>query len=393
MTARRTSSGLGRTGLFAGCLVTLAAALMVAALALPGGANADQPFRIDFDDSELKIGPVADLPFQEISSGASIEGTVDPQGRVSIPKEKFTLPVLGIDEPVKVRSYIGIEDDATGTWDPETGEVEIRAKAGLWLSINIPETLQALQSAGITIPNLGPLQFVVSSIPDLTCGFSPMDLTFTTDSTPRINAGLRFTRGLNGPGALTADWTRLGPFAGKTKLLFLDVCTTLRSLAPTLIANLAGNAIPGVNIGNLDIAGLLANLDNLDLGPSSLTISRTVDQSIPASLSLSRGPGVLRAKAGRTVKLPVRVTNPGERSATNVNICPRMSKSSRISGRCIRVGVIPPGKTVTRDLLMKPARSTARKGRTRGRTEKVSVIVSGEGLPSQTRGVTLRISG
>lgn len=403
MTAGRKLSGLGEAGPSTGSIVafaTVVATILIAALALPGQASANQPFRIDFDDNEIAIGPVGNLPLEEITSDASIEGTVDPQGRVTIPKAKFKLPVLGIDQPVKVRGYMGIEDDATGTWDPTTGRLEIQAKAGLWLSINISETLQALQGAGVTIPNLGPLQFIIGSIGDLTCGFSPMDVTFTTESTD-LGSGQRFARGLNGPGALTVNWSQLGPFAGKTKLLFLDVCTTIRGFAPTLISGLVGNSIPGLDIGGFDIAGLLENLDNVDLGPSSLTISRTVDQSIPASLALPPGPGTFRAKAGRTVKVPVRVTNPGEGPATGVNICPRLPKSSRTGGRCVRVGVVPPGETVTRALLLKPASSPPRRSgkgskrasRTSARTVRFSVVVTGDGLQTQTRGLTLRVSG
>lgn len=407
MTAGRKSSRARHPGPITGAIlavISIASAVLIAALTLPGHAAADQAFRIEFDDNQIELGPVGNIPIGQLSRSAAIEGTVDSTGRVTVPKGKFTLPVLGIDTPVSIRGFMGIEDEATGTWDPATGRLEIDARAGIWLSVNVSETLRALGDAGITIPNLGPLQFIIGSIGQLTCGFSPMDVTFTTETTS-FGSGQRFTRGLKGPGSLTAGWSQLGPFAGRSGSGgFLDInpiaCPLIRSALPGLLSGLVGNAIPGLDLGDFDIAGLLDNLDSVNLGPSSLTISRQVDQSIPASLALRSGPVTLRAKAGKAVRVPIGIRNPGEAPATGVKACPRLPRSSRTGGRCVNVGSIAPGRTVSRSLLLKPARSAVRSGRgrkgSRGastRTVRFSIVVTGDGLPSQVRGMTLRIVG
>ena len=365
----------------------------------PAGATANQTFRIAFDENDVGIGPVGNLPLQEITSSASIEGTVDPRGRVTIPKDKFRLPVLGIDEPIKIRGFMGVEDDASGTWDRKTGKLEIDAKVGLWLSIDRAEVIQGLQGAGVNLGGLGPIIGILSGgLKDLTCGFSPMNVTFTTETTS-LGSGQRFTKGLDGPGALTVGWSRLGPFAGKTQVLFFDVCTTLRGLAPTLITSLVGNSIPGLDIGGLDLAGLLENLDSVDLGPSSLTISRTVDQSRPASLAMASPRAAIKARSGKPTKIPIRVSNPGDVAASGVRICPRIPRSARARGACVTVGNIAPGDSITRTLTVRPDRSartnrkSARRSSGKVRTVRLSIVVTGSGLPSQTRGLTLRVIG
>lgn len=403
------TSGLGDCGFGPRRAILLALSLIISLIAtasIAGPAVANEPFRIEFDENRIQIGPVGNIPIGQLSRGAAIEGTVGPDGQVKIPKGKFTLPVLGIDEPVAIRGFMGIEDEATGTWDPMTGRLEIQARAGIWLSVNLSETLQALQGAGVSIPNLGPLQFIIGTIRELTCGFSPMNVTFTTESTA-LGSGQRFTKGLDGPGALTADWTRLGPFAGRSSGGLLDInliaCPLLRDALPGLVTGLVGNAIPGLDLDGIDIAGLLSNLDTVDLGPSSLTISRTADQSVPAGLAMSTGRSSIRARAGKVARIPVRITNPGDVPATGVKICPRLSKSSRTRSRCVAVGAIGPGRTVSRNLLLWPKRSTARrpksggKGKakraTRPRTVKLTIVVTGTGLASQARGMTLRVVG
>jgi hypothetical protein len=62
------------------------ATVLIGALSLPVQAGADQPFRIAFDENEIELGPIGNLPVGQIDQGASIEGTVDSQGNVSIPK-------------------------------------------------------------------------------------------------------------------------------------------------------------------------------------------------------------------------------------------------------------------------------------------------------------------
>ena len=409
MANSRISSGFDRFS-SAKPSVTIALAFISMAIALlapPDGAGANEPFRIAFDENEIRIGPIGGLPVGQIDGSSSIEGTVDPQGRVTIPKGGFRLPVLGIDEPVKVRGFMGIEEAATGEWDPATGKLEINAKAGLWLSIDVAATLGALQGLGVDLGGLGALGPIIGALAgDLTCGFSPMDVTFTTETTS-LGSGQRFTRGLDGPGALTAEWSKLGRFAGKTKVFgFIDACSALRTFAPSLISGLAGSAIPGFDLGGIDIAGLLNNLDNLDLGPSALTISRTTDESgpvgppEPARLAVSAARTTVRARAGKPVRIPVRITNSGDLPASGVTVCPRMSKGSRTRGKCVEVGTIGPARTVTPSLTLTPQRSrkAARSGKkkrraARTRSVRVRIVVAGANLPVDTRSLILRVIG
>ena len=379
--------------------------ILAFALLLPPQAGGNEKFRIDFDDNEIAIGPIQEIPIQQITRTAAVEGTVDSKGRVTIPKGKFTLPVLGIDDPIRIRAFMGIEDQATGDWDPLTGKLEIQAKAGIWLALDIAAAVSFAQQAGLDLGSLSQVIRLVGSFGDLTCGFSPMDLTFTTESTS-LGSGKRFTRGLNGPGALTASWSRLGPFAGRSGSGgFLDInpiaCPLLRAALPGLISDSLQGILPaGFDLGGLDIASLLNNLDAVDLGPSSITVSRTADASTPAGLRMSMLRKPIRLKAGRKVRIPVRVGNPGDVPATRVKICPRLPKKSRTTGRCVSVGAIGPGKSVKRNLVLKARRNPkARSGKKRQRRDarvrsvQLRIVATGSGLPTQTSGIVIRVVG
>lgn len=270
----------------------------------------------------MKIGLLGDLPLGDLASTGSIEGTIDDQGNVVVPKDKFLLPQIGITDPVNIKVFMGIESDATGTFDEKTGKLVLNAKAGVWLSVNVAELLDALQGLGIDLSGqLGSLGSVVSGLGDLTCGFSPMDVSFSTDN----EGGAPFTK--ESPDrAPSPRWSQLGPFAGKTKFLgFVDVCALIKQYAPTLLESLVGSQLPGgIDLGNLDIASLLDNLDNVNLGPSSLTLTRTKDDVVipgpPATpdLKLSVKSSKKRIKAGKKAEFTVKVKNAGEAAATGV---------------------------------------------------------------------------
>ena len=90
-------------------------------------------------------------------------------------------------------------------------------------------------------------------------------------------------RAPSGQGALVAEWSQLGKFAGQSGVgLSGFACPLIKSYAPTLLEGLLGGALPeGLDLGGLDIASLLDNLDALDLGPSSLVLTRTLDENPP----------------------------------------------------------------------------------------------------------------
>jgi len=334
------------TAFFVALAVTVAALLVLSA----GSARAaDQPFTIQFDQSAIDVGLLGALPIDELSGPSSIEGTIDDAGNIKIPQGKFKMPVIdvgqslgGIDLPVDIKGFMGIEQAATGTFDRSTGQMEIQTKAGLWITVNPQQLLALIGPLGVDLGPVGGFAGLLGN--ELTCGFSPMDVTFTTESTS-LGTGQRFTQGLQGPGALSGEWSQLGPFAGKTKILIFDVCSLIRSQLPTLISGLGGGA--GIDLGGLPIADLLANLDNVNLGPSGLTITRTVDESpdlTPAALKMKIGPKRKLVRPGKAASFRAVVTNKGGTAARGVKVCAVAPKRKVRGGGCRALGNIGPGK-------------------------------------------------
>lgn len=331
--------------------------LLTAAAGTTPARAVEKPFTIEFDQSRIEAGFPGDVGLDALSGTSSIEGTIDGAGNIKIPKGSFQLPVIdlsamarslaGVEIPVEINGFMSVEQAATGAFDRSTGKMEIQTKAGIWVSIDIQQLLDALDGLGIDVGGqLGALTPLLGGIDDLTCGFSPMDVTFTTESTSP-GTGQRFTRGLEGPGALTGEWSQLGPFAGRTKILVFDVCSLIRSELPSLLSGLGGSG-GGIDPGDLDIAGLLDGLDDLDLGPGSLTISRTLDGS-PASADRARLKlGVARKKRAasrdQVTRYRVTVENRGGSAASGVRVCAQVPRRSVRGGRCLGLGAIRAGK-------------------------------------------------
>ncbi|MDQ2700206.1 MAG: hypothetical protein M3Y23_02635, partial [Actinomycetota bacterium] len=284
----------GRVGTYASILALALSLALITGLMLlpPGSARAAEPFQVQFDSSEVQIGALGNLgglPLGSVSSTASIEGTWDPKtGQVNVPKGKFLLPELGLDEPVKIRGFMGIESPATGTFDAATGRLELDAEAGIWVSVNVKQLLDLASESGLDIGSIGEIDsgtigLITSFVSTLTCGFSPMDVHFSTEG-GTIAAGQRFTKGPTGPGAIAAEWSQLGPFAGRTKLpiVNLDPCLMIKSMLPGLLGGLSGGGeAGGIDLGGLDLAGLLDNLDNVNLGQSAISLIRASDEPGP----------------------------------------------------------------------------------------------------------------
>lgn len=352
-------------------------ALGLWALAAGQARAAEEPFRIQFDQSKLQIGSLGglgDLPLDALTSSASIDGTWNPDtGRVTVPKGGFELPVAGITDPVSVSLFVGIEDVATGTYDPQTGALQIDTKAGVWLSVDLPKLLETLEGLGLDLSDqLGVLGGFLGLLGDFTCGFAPMDLTFTTGPTS-LGSGSPFVDGPAGPGALATEWSQLGPFAGRTKLLgFIDACALLKDMLPGLLNGVAGDALGGVGLDGIDLAGLLNNLNDVNLGPSGLILTRSIDESGPShgpgpgrsagnpKLKLRAIPGTRRIKAKRVARVRVRVKNVGKSTALRSRVC-----MTRVPGRkrCQRLGRIAPGKVKVRRFWVRSKRVRSKSGR------------------------------
>ncbi|MBN8866970.1 MAG: hypothetical protein J0H98_05415 [Solirubrobacterales bacterium] len=354
-------------------LTVLAMVLGVCALgALPSAASAeDEPFAIQFDQSKIQIGSIGELPLDTIASDSSLQGTIDEAGNVTIPKGSFTLPQLGLDDPVTVRGFMGIESPATGTFNRATGQLDLDATAGIWVKLDVAALADL---AGIDIADLisgagGTGGFDIGSmikplLSNLTCGFSPMNVHFTTESTS-LTTGTRFVDGTAGTGAITAEWSQLGPFSGRTKILgLIDPCQMILDYLPQLVEGGLGGVIPaGTDLGGLDLESLLANLNDLDLGPSAITLTRTVDEHItdPGTnppkgprLQLRVNPRSRVVRAGRKVTYTVKVRNVGDQVSKPARVCltgPGIGLLVR--WRCRSFGSVRPAQTKTRRMTVR----------------------------------------
>ncbi len=365
----------GRTGRLA-----LLTALVLGIMALVAGSAraAEEPFQIEFDNSELKIGALGNLgglPLGDVTSTASLDGTWNPAtGAVTVPKGKFTLPQIGLDEPVKIRGFMGIESPATGTFDAKTGQLDLDAQAGIWVSVNIKQLLDLASTSGIDLGSIGGLDsstigLITTFVSTLTCGFSPMDVHFSTEANS-LASGQRFAKGPTGPGALTAEWSQLGPFAGRTKLpiVNMDPCVLIKGMLPSLIGGLGGDALPGgIDLGGLDLGSLLSNLDNLNLGPSGLTLIRSTDSPLPGDpgdpkdpisggvpkLKLKATPKKRRITTKRNSTIKVRVKNVGRATAVRTRVC---MTGTPVKKYCQRLGRVAAGKTKFRTFIVRSKR-------------------------------------
>ncbi|MDQ5894774.1 MAG: hypothetical protein QG596_1035 [Actinomycetota bacterium] len=236
---------------------------------------------------------------------------MDENGSVTIPPEGFKFPLYGISEPVNIEGYMTTSKPATGTWNEETGQLDLDAETGIFLKVNVGQVLGALDGLGIDLgSSLGLLSGLLSG--ELACGFSPMDVTFSTEA----EGDARFTKGTLGPGALVAG---------------------------------------GLDLGGLDIASLLDNLDALDLGPSSLALTRTLDENLPnvdppevlePDLKLTVNPKQRKVKAGKSAVFTVKVKNSGNGAAKGVKVCVKSPGPNVVKAKGSGLlGKVAPGAT------------------------------------------------
>lgn len=346
--------------------------LLIFTLGAKEAAAAESPFKIEFDASDIQVNAIKDLPLDALSTKASLEGTIDENGNVTIPKGGFVMPELGITDPVSVKGFMGIEGPATGTYNAATGQLDLDTTAGLWVSVNVKQLLDAASGLGIDLSgSLGGIGQYVGLIGNLTCGFSPMNLHFSTEPNS-LTSGQRFATGPGGPGAISAEWSKLGPFAGRTKVLgIIDACQLLKDQLPTLLAGLGGTELGGFDIGSLlgDID--LSNLNDVDLGPSAITLTRTsIDPPDPddpgepvgptaAKLKLSVTPKTRRAKAGAKIRYRATVKNVGGTKADAVKVCVKAPKKAVSVKRCQNLGSVSPGASKVRQFNLKLKKGTA----------------------------------
>lgn len=364
---------------------SMLAVMMILLISAGQSKAATKAFHIDFDTSEIQLGTVGDLPIEDLGTKASIDGTIDDNGAVKVPDGGFKFPELGITEPVAVKGFMSLDGPATGTFDADTGQLEIDGTGGIYVSLDVKGLLDTLEASGIDIGTLlggagsvggFNISSLIGLVPNLTCGFTSMDLHFTTGSTDPtgLAAGQPFENGTDGTGALSTEWSQLGVFGGKTKVLgFLPVCGLLKDALPGLLGGLTGGTALPIDLGSLDLAGLLDNLDAVDLGPSALTLTRTTDTSVPiddpdpdpvpdpAALKLNVTPKKTTVRRGKAINYRVKVANTGDQAASGVNVCVKMPQKALAGKRCQTVGKLGGSSAETRRFKVKVKPTAARK--------------------------------
>ena len=346
----------------------LAATGLLLIVAAPSARAEGKPFAITFDQHRVQLGVVPDLPIGATSAGGSISGTVDENGKVTIPAKDFVFPVYGISDPVSLSAYMSTSKPVTGTWDEETGRLELNAETGIFMRVNVTQLLDALEGFGFSLGDLSDLGGLISLIGNnLSCGFSPMKVTFSTEN----EGGARFTKGPLGPGAISGEWSQLGPFAGQSGVGLSGIaCPLLKSQLPGLLEGLGGTGDLPIDLGGLDLASLLDNLDALDLGASSLTLTRTLDESVPEvdppdeqpranppRLKLIVTPKKRRVRAGKRVVFTVKARNTGDGPANGVKVCLKSPGRKVLKGkRCRALGKVPARSARARKFAVKVKR-------------------------------------
>lgn len=341
---------------------------------------ASEPFNVEFDESDIQLGAIGDLPLEPITPGASIKGTID-NGVVTVPAADFRFPELGITDPVSVKGSMALEGPATGTFDSDTGQLDLDAQAGIYVTLDVKGLVTLLEASGVDLGTLlggsgsvggFSISSIIGLVPTLTCGFAPMDVHFSTEGTG-LAEGRRFANGSpDGSGAISAEWSQLGKFTGKTKILgLIDACSTIKGLLPGLVFGLDSGTLP-IDLGSLDLGSLLDNLDAVDLGPSGLTLTRTLDTSVPkvddpdptpdpAALKLDVSPKKTTVKRGKGINYRVKVANTGDQAASGVNVCVKLPQNALAGKRCQAVGKLGGSSAQTRRFKVKVRATAAKK--------------------------------
>ena len=359
---------------------SMLAVMMILLVSAGQSKAATEPFHVDFDQSDIQLGAIGDLPLEPLTPGASIDGTIT-DGAVTVPADKFKFPELGITDPVSVKGFMALEGPATGTFDSTTGQLDLDAQAGIYVTLDVKGLVTLLEANGVDLGTLlggtggtGGLGIgtIINLVPTLTCGFAPMDVHFSTEGTS-LAEGQRFNNGSpDGNGAISAEWGQLGKFTGKTKILgFLDACTTIKGLLPGLLGGLTSGTTLPIDLGSLDLASLLNNLDAVNLGPSGITLTRTLDTSVPvvdpdptpdpAALKLDVTPKKTTVRRGKGINYRVKVANTGDKPASGVNVCVVLPQKALAGKRCQAVGKLGGSSVETRRFKVKVKASAAKK--------------------------------
>jgi hypothetical protein len=368
----RSGSLNGRLG-----LVALLASMCLIAVALFGASSAKastigDPVDVDFNyagiDVTASLGGLSDLVLKD---GDGL-GVVQMRGTYTSTDGDFVVPKVGglsfpnisVDLGVALDAQIGLEEDATGNYNSATGVMTMNPKISLTLGV---DDLGALLGGSLGTGPLG-------------CKVAPLDIDLSTGGGWPA-AGNTFDAG--SPiknGALAGAWTvkpdlvatqgaqatcdLIGSLLEPVGGLWLAQSDTVVSALPA-----ATSAKPAPAVCEEGFEGTPPNCTEI---PVVLT---------PAKVAVQGKPRAVTIKRGRSGVVKVTVRNSGQKSATGVKVCGRISAKVAKAPRCVTLGTIAAGKSKTASLKL----STTRRSKGSGRLSiSITSAVGGKASTSAT---------
>jgi NPCBM-associated, NEW3 domain of alpha-galactosidase len=162
------------------------------------GPPGPEPFHLELNHGELKLGTQPVLEFLSDAEPATFDGLIDPAtGEFTVPVDGVVLPPAQVTTPVAATISTEVLEPVTGTFDETTGELE----------------MSMLVDSITTVPALG-----------ATCTFHDFQWSFSTATTTPFE-GAPFADGLDGAGAMVTAWDDLPPVDPNA-----EPCLTVRTL-------------------------------------------------------------------------------------------------------------------------------------------------------------------
>ena len=350
----RSGSLNGRLG-----LVALLASMCLIAVALFGASSAKastigDPVDVDFNyagiDVQASLGGLSDLVLTPDAALGNVEMRghyTSTDGDFLVPKAGgLNFPTISVDLGVALDAEIGLEEDATGNYNAATGAMTMNPK--IYLTLGVAD-LGALLGGSLGTGPLG-------------CKVAPLDINLSTSGGwPAAGNAFDSSSPIQN-GALAGAWTvkpnlvatvgaqatcdLIGSLLEPVGGLWLAQSTTTVSALPA-----ATSAKPPAAVCEAGFEGTPPNCTEI---PPVLKPARIAVQGKPRAVTIKRGrSGVVR----------VTVRNSGQKSATSVKVCGRISAKVAKAPRCVTLGTIAAGKSKTASLRLSTTKRSKGSGR------------------------------
>jgi len=299
-------------------------------------AGAQDPFDFTLNHGRIQLGGLPEQPLFETTPATFTGGTIEEDGSFQVPAEGISLPPMSVAvQPFAVDIAMAADGPLTGTFDEATGAVDA--------------SMVLISTVDIEINN----NFIGTCL-------VTMDLSFSTSNIEPY-PGIPFTEGVDGPGAVAADWPSL-PASVPTLPAYEQTC---------------------------------AGLDSFASGPGGVWLSHDIENPpeplVPARLSKSVSPLQRTVKAGRSARFRVEVENTGDISADDVEVCLRAPNALGVkvlqkrAQKCASVGALEGGQTKSRVFKVTTKRNTKPKQYT------LSITANGAPSPGPPSFATLKV--